>query len=99
MQSTELPALLHDGTHVIPVSRIRRYAGSDIEGATGEIRWSPLRGITVRFEFAPSTNVNCLLGSQPSTNSVGTVSTLSEQPDWTCRLCDGTEVQLFGSEL
>jgi hypothetical protein len=100
MQSTSETALLQDGTHVFPVLRIRRYAGSEIEGATGEIRWSADQGITVRFEFSPTAPaINRLLASRQSIAPVGMTSNLTSQPDWTCALADGTEVQLFGSDL
>jgi len=94
----EKPQLLEDGTHVIPIWRIRCMDCEVDTSATGAVSWHPEKGITYSITFPGRPPQMLRRYYRPPHFSGGAGSLVEKQtsPRWIGETADELPIQLFG---
>ncbi len=94
------PRLLEDGTHRIPIWKIRCAECECYPGATGILSWHPEKGATFVFEFpdCSSYQLRKFYRNPLGSSGAGSILTLPVTPRWFAETLDGFPVELYGLE-
>ena len=91
------PQLLEDGTHVIPIFRIKCMDCEMDPSANGTVWWHPEKGVTFSIKFP--TRSSHMLGRyyrSPCSAGAGSIAEKQIKPRWIGQTADELPVQLFG---
>jgi len=93
------PHQLEDGTHVIPIHRVRFSGCESYKAATGVVHWNMERGVSFNINFPDVHQFDLSSYWQPAANfaGVGRFSPHSQVPSWTAETAEGHAVRLYGT--